>query len=308
MPTKRAELMNRALEKRDLKAHVDAWLGAGDDQDRLAALAAERRKEDSPAPPSLLNRRWDQVSWPTLGGRLHRLRPQGTSGQPVVLFLHGGYYVVGPHAVEWLTMARFCRKRGLDLAVLDYPRVPEFVSDQTLASTLEAWDLLERRYGAARIVVVGLSAGGGLALSLSMMLRDAGRAQPACLALSSPWLDLACAHPELERYEAYDVILSSAGGRRDGELYAGPNRSVSDPLISPFYADPTGLSPVHIQVGQDEMFLPECRDFARRCESSGVDTEYVVDPAGPHVGMAMPTGEGAALRRQMGAFVTRHLA
>lgn len=308
MPTKRAELMNRALEKRDLKSHVDGWLGAGDDQERLVALAAERRKEDSVEPPSLLNRRWDHVSWPVLGGLLHRLREKGSNGRPLVLYLHGGYYVVGPHAVEWLTMARFCRKRGLDLAVLHYPRVPEFVCDQTLASTVEAWDLLERRYGADRIAVVGMSAGGGLALSLAMMLRDAGRPLPVGLGLSSPWLDLACAHPELAEYEASDVILSSAGGRRDGELYAGPNRSVSDPLISPFYADPAGLPPVHIQVGSDEIFLPECRDFAARCEAAGVETEYVVDPAGPHVGMMLPTGEGAALREQLGAFVTRVLS
>ena len=307
-PSRRAELVNRALQKQDFRAHVDDWLGAGDDRDRLRELAAVRRKDDAHEPPSVLLRKAEHVSWPVLGGRLHRLRSNGVTGQQALLYLHGGYYVVGPHPIEWMSMSRFARKRGLDLLVLDYPKVPEFDSDQTIAAALEAWGLVERRYGADRIAVVGASAGGGLALSLAMSLRAAQRPLPACVGLSSPWLDLACAHPELGEYEGSDLILSSAGGRRDGELYAGPNRSVTDPLISAYYADPAGLPPLHIQVGASEMFFPECRDFAARAEAAGVDTELVVDRAGQHCGLAMPTSEGGELRNSLGSFIARFIA
>lgn len=307
-PSRRADLVNRALQKQDFRAHVDDWLAAGDDQDRLAAVAATRRKDDAHEPPSVLLRKAEHVSWPVLGGRLHRLRSKGATGQPALLYLHGGYYVVGPHPIEWMVFSRFARKRGLDLLVLDYPKVPEFSSEQTIAAALEAWGLVERRYGAGRTAVVGSSAGGGLALSLAMSLRDAGRDGPACVGLSSPWLDLACAHPELSGFEDSDLILTSAGGRRDGELYAGPNRSVTDPLISAYYADPGGLPPLHIQVGANEMFFPECRDFAARCETAGVETELVIDPAGQHCGLGMPSSEGGELRNSLGAFIAKHIA
>ena len=307
-PSRRAELVNRAIAKQDFRGHVDDWLEAGDDRDRLREIAAVRRKDDTREPPSVLLRKAEHVSWPVLGGRLHRLRTKGVTGQPAMLYLHGGYYVVGPHPIEWMAMSRFARKRGFDLLVLDYPKVPEFVSEQTISAALEAWGLIERRYGADRTAVVGSSAGGGLALSLALSLRAADRSQPACIGLSSPWLDLACAHPELGEFEPSDLILSSAGGRRDAELYAGPGRSVTDPMISPYYADPTGLCPLHIQVGANEMFLPECRDFAARCEAAGVETELVIDPAGQHCGLAMPTTEGGELRSRLGAFVTRRVS
>ncbi len=297
--------MNRVLERRPSSAHVAGWVAAGDDRARLRELAAERRREDRPDPPGVLRRNWTTATFQILGGEVHRLRRRNASGQRLVFFLHGGYFVVGPHPLEWLTAARLCATRDLDLAMVNYPRVPEFEVDAILRSTREAWALMERRYGAGNIAMLGASAGGGLALSLAMSLRDEGKPQPGCVALSSPWLDVGFSHPEAAEREATDLLVSIEGGRRDGELYAG-SRSVTEPAVSPFFADPAGLCPLHIQAGTHEIFLPECRDFATAAEAAGVTVELVVDEAGQHCGALMPTPEGASLRSQLGDFMTRH--
>ena len=205
--------------------YPDEWLAAGDDPVRLAELAAARRRFDAHDPPKILRRRWRHCEIPVDGHGLHVLTAKQPGRAParhrLLLYFHGGGYVFGPTAIEWMTMARLARLVQADLAVWDYPKVPEATADRTLPATHDAWDLLAERYGAANIVVVGLSAGGGLALSLLLHRRGLGLAQPAGAVLCSPWLDLTVGNPRVPAIADRDVVLSVEGLRRDGELYAG---------------------------------------------------------------------------------------
>ena len=288
--------------------YPDEWLAAGDDPVRLAELAAARRRFDAHDPPKILRRRWRHCEIPVDGHGLHVLTAKQPGRAParhrLLLYFHGGGYVFGPTAIEWMTMARLARLVQADLAVWDYPKVPEATADRTLPATHDAWDLLAERYGPANIVVVGLSAGGGLALSLLLHRRGLGLAQPAGAVLCSPWLDLTVGNPRVPTIADRDVVLSVEGLRRDGELYAG-SFDLEHPLVSPRFTEFHDLPPLFVLAGSDEILLPDAEDSTDAISSLGGPVRLDVEPRGQHAGVLLPTPEAARGRHQIVAFTGR---
>ena len=290
--------------------YPDEWLAAGDDRNRLAELARGRRRLDAHQPPRILQRRWSHCELPARGHPIHLLTPNDAPApgddRPLLLYLHGGGYVFGPTAIEWLTMARLARLVGAELAVWDYPKVPEWSAEQTLPATHDAWDLLAERKGAENIVIVGFSAGGGLGMSLLLHRRGLGLPQPAGAVLCSPWLDVTLSHPNVPALEPRDVVLSAAGLRRDGELYAG-SFDVEHPLISPRFSEFHGLPPLFFLAGEHEILLPDTREVVDKIGAIGGAARLDVEPAGQHAGILLPTPEGSKARNQIVAFLGRVL-
>ncbi len=290
--------------------YPDRWLAAGDDRDELVALARQRRRFDAQQPPKILRRRWNHSEHPFGQHAIHLLSskeaPGPTDGRPLLLYLHGGGYVFGPTAIEWLTVARIARLVGADLAVWDYPKAPEWTADQTVPATRDAWDALADRYGAENIAIVGLAAGAGLAMSLLLHRRGLGLAQPAGAILCSPWLDLTLSHPDIPSLANGDVVLPVSGLRRDGELYAG-SFALDHPLVSPRFSEFHGLPPLYFIVGEHEILLPDAREVVEAISTAGGAARLDVEPRGQHAGVILPTPEGTRARRQMVAFVGRVL-
>lgn len=290
--------------------YPDEWVAAGDDRARLAELAKSRRRLDAHAPPKVLRRRWAHrvVSIDDHALHLLSLKAEARPGahRRLMLYLHGGGYVFGPTTIEWLTMARIARLAGADLAIWDYPKVPESTAERTLPATHEAWDHLADRYGTENIVVVGFSAGGGLALSLLLHRRGLGLPQPAGAVLCSPWLDLTVSHPEVASMADGDVVLSVEGLRRDGELYAGCY-GPKHPLVSPYFSEYHELPPILLSAGSEEILLPDCRDLADRITAIGGPVRFDIEAHGQHAGVLLPTPEGSSARNQIVAFMGRVL-
>ena len=289
--------------------YPDEWLAAGDDRARLAELARSRRRLDAHSPPKVLRRRWSHCETPVGDHSLHVLSPKvaGANGRRrLMLYLHGGGYVFGPTAIEWLTMSRIARLVGADLAVWDYPKAPESTADETLPATQEAWDHVVERYGPENIVLVGFSAGGGLALSLLLHRRGLGRPLPAGVVLCSPWLDLTLSNPGVPSLAKGDVVLSVEGLRRDGELYAG-SYELEHPLVSPQFSEFHELPPALFFAGEHEILLPDCRDAVDRMTRVGGAARLAIEPRGQHAGLLLPTPEGAKARNQIVAFMGRVL-
>lgn len=222
-----------------------------------------------------------------------------------MLYLHAGYYATGPTGPEWLTVARLCRKNGLDMVMLHYPRLPEHRGDDAIASADAAWDFVAERYGAGHTVVLGASAGGGLATLLVQRLATDKVPQPCAVALSSPWLDLTSSHPEVRRRESTDIMISVDGAMNNGAMWA--KGAPADPRYSPFWGRVHGLPPLHLQVGTREVLRGEIEDWAAKVRAAGGEADLLLDPGGQHCGMFMPTPEGRAIRSSMSTFFERHL-
>jgi acetyl esterase/lipase len=129
---------------------------------------------------------------------------------------------------------------------------------------------------------MGDSAGGGLALSLTMQAIRAGLAKPAALVLLSPWLDVTMTDPAQEEIEKVDPLLVRAGPRAAGRWYAGA-MSTTDPRVSPLYGDIAGLPPILMFCGTHDILVADARRLAARAAAEHADVEYHEEPGLMHV-------------------------
>jgi epsilon-lactone hydrolase len=162
---------------------------------------------------------------------------------------------------------RLAQHTGANVFVPDYRLAPEYPFPAALEDVLACYRvLLARGYAPAQIAVAGDSAGGGLVLSLCLQLRNQGWAQPACVALISPWADLT-----LTRLApiADDALLRAAWLNQGAAAYL-QGSSAHGPLVASLFADLAGLPPTLIQVGVEEILRNDSRRLAEGLTQAGV--------------------------------------
>ncbi|HSD82368.1 MAG TPA: YwbE family protein [Anaerolineae bacterium] len=221
------------------------------------------------------------------------------------LFLHGGGFTTGSCRTHRELAARLCGTTGWPILLVDYRLAPEYPFPAGLESVVQVYrGLLAQGFQADRLIVGGDSAGGGLALSAVLALRDRGERLPAALVLLSPWLDLALSGPTIESRAALDPLVSRAGLQACARDYID-QRDPGDPLISPLFAELHDLPPLLIQVGDHEMLLSDSTRLAEKAQAAGVAVTLEVWPAMWHVwqGWAASLPEGQAALRQIGEYV-----
>jgi acetyl esterase/lipase len=185
------------------------------------------------------------------------IAPEKGEASATVLFWHGGGYVYPPMDGHWGFFAGMARNYGWRLTVPLYPLAPESDAAATTRFALDCYRDLLARAGAPTLMG-GDSAGGGLAAATAMAARDAGLALPKGLLLVCPWLDADPAHPDQPAVEPRDAILTIAGIRDAGALYAG-SLPVSDPRVSPIHGDWSGLPPILSFGGGDDILVTDAR-------------------------------------------------
>jgi monoterpene epsilon-lactone hydrolase len=228
----------------------------------------------------------------------------------VVLYLHGGGYVIGSINTHRDLAARISRASGARVLVIDYRLAPEhpFPAAVEDATAAYRW-LLSSGIDPSGIVVAGDSAGGGLTVATLVALRDAGDPLPAAGVCLSPWVDLEgigasmTSKAEVDPIVQKDLLVLMAATYLDG---ADPR----SPLAAPLYADLAGLPPLLIQVGTAETLLDDATRLAERARAAGVDVTLEPWEDMFHVWQAfaamLPEGQQAIDR--IGAFVREHLS
>jgi acetyl esterase/lipase len=225
----------------------------------------------------------------------------------VLLYLHGGGYVMGSPRTHRELATRIACEAAARVLLLDYRLAPEHPFPAALEDATAAYRWLRGRGVDARsIAVAGDSAGGGLTLATLMALRDAGESLPACAVCLSPWTDLEGTGAAAQPGGADDPMVSMSGLRDSGRLYAGER--TRDPLASPVYGDFTGLPPLLLQVGTRELLLDDSTRVAERARGAGVVVRLEVEEGAFHVWQAtadLPESIDALTR--IGAFVREHV-
>jgi acetyl esterase/lipase len=211
-------------------------------------------------------------------------------GQPkaaastTLLYLHGGGFVAcSPTTHRALTAA--LALQGLRVFAPDYRLAPEHPFPAAITDAVAVWRALGAQaasQGHQRLVIAGDSAGGNLALATMLALRDAALPLPQAAALFSPATDLTGGSPSLKTNDGRDPMFRSAALRHVAEAYlAGADPKL--PLASPLLADLSGLPPLLIHVGADEVLRDDSVRLADRARAAGVRVELRVWPGLPHV-------------------------
>lgn len=197
--------------------------------------------------------------------------PPGAEESRVLLYLHGGGYVIGSVNTHRDMVSRIARAAQARALAIDYRLAPEhpFPAAVEDATAAYRW-LLASGVSAERIVIAGDSAGGGLTLATLLALRDAGDLLPAAAVCISPWTDLAVTGESMDTKADVDPMIRKAEAIEGAKLYlAGADPRT--PLASPLYADLSGLPHLLIQVGTHETLLDDSVRLAERARAAGVD-------------------------------------
>jgi acetyl esterase/lipase len=189
-----------------------------------------------------------------------------------IVYLHGGGYVTGSSFNVRVLAASLAKAAGAVAFVLDYRRAPEHPYPAALQDTMTAIRAVRRR-GYDRVALVGDSAGGGLALAASIRLRDAGEPMPTGLAVISPWVDLTLAGESYLTKAEADPLLTEEWLRFCADAYVS-SADPAAPEISPLFADLSGLPPLLIQAGTEDVLISDADRLAVAADAAGVHTEY----------------------------------
>lgn len=252
----------------------------------VAAMRAMMEQQASvKAPPADVSRRdFDAGGIPAT----HIATP-GARDDRGVLYFHGGGYVLGSldtHAELMARVARACRAPVLGI---DYRLAPEApypaAVDDAVASYLR---LTDQGIKPEQIVLAGDSAGGGLALACLLALKARGAPLPAGAALLSPWTDLTASGDSLRSRAEQDPMISPELLAPMAALYLAGS-AADDPLVSPLFGDLSGLPPLLIQVGNDEVLLDDSTRLAERAKQAGVTATLQIVDGGYHVFQDHPT-------------------
>jgi acetyl esterase/lipase len=225
------------------------------------------------------------VSETSLAGRpaLHVSSDAGAESG-TLLYLHGGSHVVGsPRTALGLTGALVVRT-GMASISLDYRLAPEHPFPADVQDVVAAYrELLEQGRPPESIAFAGDSAGGGLTIAGALAARDAGLPMPAAIVAFSPGVDATRTGASMATKADADPLLDRASlDRMSGFYVAGEDRR--HPLLSPAVAgDLTGLPPMLVQVGTNEMLLDDARRLAVRASDAEVDVVLDITAKVPHV-------------------------
>ncbi|MEM7219435.1 MAG: alpha/beta hydrolase [Pseudomonadota bacterium] len=235
---------------------------------------------------------------------------QEDSETPVVLYCHGGGYLVGsPGAWRGIT-ANLAAASHAAIAAIDYALAPERPYPAAHQDALAAYRaLLDAGVEPARIAIGGDSAGGNLALATLHNIRAARLPMPSGAVLLSPWLDLTSGSPSIQTLADHEAMLPPGRLSEAASHYAG-DAPLASAEISPLFGDQHGLPPLTLHVGAHEVLRDDSRRLREQIDTAGGEIDYHEWPHAPHVfpAFADVIPEGAAAMRQIGGWLQTRFA
>lgn len=212
-----------------------------------------------------------------------KLTPDTVVPGRTLLYFHGGGYVIGSPLSHRGMVSQLAAAMRATAYSMDYRMAPEAMFPAAVDDGLASYKaLLDMGVDPAKIIIAGDSAGGGLTLATAISIRDAGLAMPAALAPISPWVNLANDGPTYRVKAQTDPMVTKPGIDLMATTYLG-EADAKTPLASPLGADLTGLPPMLIQVGSEEVLLSDSTMLAARAGAAKVAVTLEVWPDMVHV-------------------------
>jgi epsilon-lactone hydrolase len=234
----------------------------------------------------------------------------GIEPRHVVLYFHGGVYVIGDAFLAAELASQVGRRTQAKVISVDYRLAPEHPYPAAVDDALAAYEaLLHNGVAPSDIAFAGESAGGGLAVATMVNARDRELPLPAAAYVMSPYADLTLAGTTMETRRVVDPLLSRELLQPRVTDYVSGQDAASG-LISPIFADLAGLPPLMIQAGTHEVLLDDAVRLAAQAATADVAVTLDITPGVPHVFQAYHAilDEAAAALDRAGQFLSAHLA
>jgi monoterpene epsilon-lactone hydrolase len=233
--------------------------------------------------------------------------PKAPSDQ-AILYFHGGAYNLGSCNSHRGLAAAMAQATQMQVLFPEYRLAPEFPFPAALDDALSAYQyLVNKGIPAKNIILMGDSAGGGLAIACAIALKDKGQAAPRALICFSPWVDLNHRGESIQSHADKDPVLTLQILQKHAKAYVADS-DAQNPLISPLYADLKDLPPMLIQVGEMEILLSDSTRLAESARNAGVNVTLQVWPGMWHVWHYFErfVPEGKKAIEAVAAFIEQH--
>ena len=215
------------------------------------------------------------------------LSPSDAEHDKVILYLHGGGYVTGGIESHQMMCSLMAQTLKIKVLLPEYRLAPEHPFPAALDDALKVYRwLLTQGYKPGNIIISGDSAGGGLSLATVLSLRDAGELLPAAVVCISPWTDLTLKGQSHITKAKADAVLRTEVLREWALCYTD-EANLSNPAVSPVYANFHGFPPLLIQVGSEEILLDDSLMLAEKAKADGVNVTLKIWDEMWHVWQAL---------------------
>ena len=267
----RGELLRLGLrtfmKRRDTRFDVTTW------RERMRSM-----EKLVPRPP----RHAETSVVEAAGLSFHRITTPASRPGRHALYLHGGGYVSGAPVYYRHFTWRLADAAKAHVWALEYRLAPENLFPAALDDAMAAYGWLASQPGANDLVIMGDSAGAGLVLCLLLKLRDTGSPLPRAAVSMSPWTDLALTGASLTENAASDPMLTLRDLPSLVRCFLA-GADPRNPYASPLYGDTSGLPPVLIQVGSDEILRDDAVRMAEKLQQHNAQSRLEIWPRMPHV-------------------------
>lgn len=256
-----------------------------------------------PEPPLEISHICDIRKLQVNGRNVFTLKPKGSNTIKSVLYFHGGAYVQNFLIFHWRFLADLSQKANCEVIAPDYPLAPSYTFNDAFAMLSGLYRQLIEGMDPGNLVLMGDSAGGGMALSLAQKMKLEQVSQPGKIILLSPWLDITLSNPDIKAIEAIDPFLSKKKLQQDGLSYAG-NTSLENYLLSPINGPLEGLGKISIFVGSNEILVADARKLKSIAASKGIECNYYEYAGMVHAWMLLNFSESKRARQQIADLIT----
>ena len=221
----------------------------------------------------------------------------------VLLHCHGGGYSTGSSLYARTLTSKLAESTSMDVLCFDYRLAPEHPYPAALEDAMQAWNyLMLLGYGARDVIVTGDSAGGNLALALTLKLKEEKRLLPRGIILMSPWTDLTSSGKSFQTKAEADPVLNCAYIDRMVHAYA-EGHDLTDSLISPLFGDFEVFPPTYIQVGENEIIIRDALRLHRTFIEKNVPVKIDIYPGMWHVFQMSPVKAARAAMDKNAEFI-----
>lgn len=221
-----------------------------------------------------------------------------------ILYFPGGAYTLSANRAHWSIVERFAQEAQCDITLINYPLAPENTCLNTVGTALKVYEHFCKN-SEAEMILMGDSAGGGLALSLAQQIQEAGNLpEPDKLVLFSPWLDVSMEVSSSTDLERYDLLLSKEALKVAGRRYSG-KLDLKDSLCSPLYGSCYNIGEIALFTGTKDILHEQATWMRKSFVANRRQISYYEYKGMQHVWVLFPIPEAEHALNIAVSFINR---
>ena len=225
-----------------------------------------------------------------------------SSNNKYIIYFHGGSYVAEATQNHWTFVENIVRDTGYTVIMPDYPLTPKYHYQDVFNMVEPLYKEIIEKVRSENVILMGDSAGGGLALGLYEKMAEETVGLPVKTILISPWLDVRLENEKIQEIEKKDTILNKEALRLAGIAYAG-NDGINSYLVNPVEGDVSKLQNIKIYIGTEDILNPDCHLLKEKADAVNGEVEIKEYENAKHIWIVDNNSEGEITKQAYNDFI-----